>query len=117
SPRSIKVIADCATFPASGCTLSGPLQVVPGLPMLHCASEIPESMPRIAIDIATDIAIDKYFARFPNFMESPQSLRYCSRSRRPHLPPWSRNRGFDDPLPGHRYKSYPQLRKPLLDTA
>jgi hypothetical protein len=37
------VIADCVLFPLCGCTLNGPLQEVPGLPLAHCAHEIPDS--------------------------------------------------------------------------
>jgi hypothetical protein len=43
SPRSTKVIADCAVFPDCGCTLSGPVQLVPGVPVVHCADENTES--------------------------------------------------------------------------
>jgi hypothetical protein len=42
-PRSSKVIADWVLFPVGGCTLNGPLQDVPGLPLAHCAHEIPDS--------------------------------------------------------------------------
>jgi hypothetical protein len=37
------VIADWVLFPVGGCTLNGPLQDVPGLPLAHCAHEIPDS--------------------------------------------------------------------------
>jgi hypothetical protein len=30
-------------FPVCGCTLNGPLQFVPGVPVVHCANEIPDS--------------------------------------------------------------------------
>jgi hypothetical protein len=37
------VIADCVPFPVCGCTFNGPLQAVPGLPVVHCAQETPDS--------------------------------------------------------------------------
>jgi hypothetical protein len=49
-PRSTKVIADCLVFPAGGCTLNGPLQLVPGLPVAHCAHAIPGIKLRVAIN-------------------------------------------------------------------
>jgi hypothetical protein len=50
NPRSTNVIADCRVFPAGGCTLSGPLQFVPGLPVTHCAHEIPDARHKVAIN-------------------------------------------------------------------
>jgi len=50
NPRSTRVIADCRLFPAGGCTLSGPLQFVPGLPVVHCADVIPDARPMVAIN-------------------------------------------------------------------
>jgi hypothetical protein len=46
-PRSTKVIADCVLFPVCGCTLNGPLQFVPGVLVVHCADEIPDSRPNM----------------------------------------------------------------------
>jgi hypothetical protein len=40
---STRVIADCVLFPDCGCTLNGPVQFVPGVPVVHCAHEIPDS--------------------------------------------------------------------------
>jgi hypothetical protein len=57
-PRSTNVIADCVLFPVCGCTLNGPLQFVPGVPVAHCAHEIP--------DHRTSMPNDKIF-----FMASP----------------------------------------------
>jgi hypothetical protein len=37
---STSVIADWVVFPPGGCTLNGPLQLVPGLLVVHCPQAI-----------------------------------------------------------------------------
>jgi hypothetical protein len=50
SPRSTRVIADWDLFPGCGCTVSGPLQFVPGLPVAHCDQEVPDTVLKTAIN-------------------------------------------------------------------
>lgn len=60
-PRSTKVIADWVLFPLCGCTLNGPLQFVPGVPVAHCAHEIPDN--RLSMT-----ANQQFFILSPDFL-------------------------------------------------